>query len=126
MESFEECLLKYRQKLRQALGRIGIATNPGITDDQLLAKVVALVQQAGKPDPFSSYTYVVEHSPNCLSPYMVRMAGSVNGAAVIDKLPPKESRDAIGYGQTFDAAAKDALRKHMAATPIAPVPPTAA
>lgn len=62
---------------------------------------------------FSQYTYVTEHSPNCQSPYMVRMVGRVNGKAVIDKLPPDESKDAIGYGQTFEEAATSALEKHL-------------
>jgi hypothetical protein len=41
------------------------------------------------------------------------MVGRVNGKAVIDKLPPDESKDAIGYGQTFEEAATSALEKHL-------------
>jgi hypothetical protein len=65
-------------------------------------------------DSFSQYTYVTEHSPNCPSPYMVRMVGRANGQGVIDKLHPLVSNDAIGYGQTFEEAAGEALEKHLA------------
>lgn len=64
-------------------------------------------------DQFAEYTYVTEHSPNCLTPYMVRMVGK--GKGMIDKLPPSESKDAIGYGQTFEEAASNALQAHYQA-----------
>jgi hypothetical protein len=64
-------------------------------------------------DPFAGYTYVTEHSPNCPSPYMVRMVGTANGKGVIDRLPHPLSKDAIGYGQTFEEAASKALAEHL-------------
>ncbi len=62
-------------------------------------------------DDFSKYPYVTEHSPSCPSPYMVRMTGK--GQGKIDKLHPDDSKDAIGYGQSFEEAATSALEKHL-------------
>ena len=49
MESFEECLLKYRMTLRQELARAGVPSNPGVTDDWLLEKVVELIRKREEP-----------------------------------------------------------------------------
>jgi ATP-dependent protease HslVU (ClpYQ) peptidase subunit len=35
------------------------------------------------------------------------------GQGKIDKLHPDDSKDAIGYGQTFEEAATSALQKHL-------------
>ena len=112
MESFESCLLKYRQELRRLLYAAGVSTNFGITDDQLLELVGNLTKGVGK-DPFAKYTYVVEHALSCPSPYLVRLVGRVNGKGVIDRLDPTTSKDAIGYGQTLREAFDDALKEHL-------------
>lgn len=65
--------------------------------------------------PPEETTYRAEHSPNCPSPYLVRICGYHRG--VIDGKPvylvgpaAEESRsgdltgDAIGYGTTFEEA----------------------
>lgn len=52
----------------------------------------------------TSKTFVLEHNPNCPSPFMIRFVGK--GKGVIDKLPPGQSRDRIGYGQTIKEAVK--------------------
>ena len=36
MESFEVCLLKYRHAIRNTLFQVGITSNPGSSDDELL------------------------------------------------------------------------------------------
>jgi hypothetical protein len=52
-------------------------------------------------------TYVVEHSPRCPKPYLVRLVGAEKGC--IDKLPRWKTADALGYGQTLDEAAEKAF-----------------
>lgn len=67
-----------------------------------------------------NYTFVVQHSPNCPSPWLVRMHGK---SAVIDMKPylgfglKKEelTEDALGFGKTFEEAADKALAAHKAA-----------
>ncbi len=46
METTEECLLKYRRKLRQLLADCGVASNPGVTDDWILVKTSQLINDA--------------------------------------------------------------------------------
>ena len=60
-------------------------------------------------ETLSQMTYVVEHSPNCSLRFLVRLAGK--GAGQIDKKPVKQTEDILGYGQTFEEAAFEALRK---------------
>jgi hypothetical protein len=40
MQTVEQCLLMYRYTLRQGLGRAGVGTNPGTTDEQVLEEVL--------------------------------------------------------------------------------------
>jgi hypothetical protein len=54
-------------------------------------------------------TFVCEHSPNCPSPYLVRLCG--RGQGVIDKKPISETKDAFGYGDTFEKAFLEAVEK---------------
>jgi len=61
----------------------------------------------------SRMTYVVEHNPNCPSPFLVRLVGV--GKGILDKLPSRTTRDVLGYGQTFEDAAKEALAMKQAA-----------
>ena len=49
MESFEECLLKYRQTLIRLLYRAGVPSNPGVTDDWILLQVARLIQNQKPP-----------------------------------------------------------------------------
>lgn len=58
------------------------------------------------PDWLRNKTFVVEYSPNCHKKWMVRLCGHRKGE--IDKLPPSESFDAIGYGETLAKAAENA------------------
>lgn len=55
----------------------------------------------------SKKTYVVQHSPNCPSPFLVRLVGYRKG--VIDMLLPRQSGDAIGYGKSLSEAAANAM-----------------
>jgi hypothetical protein len=103
MESMQECLLKYRLRLRQLLYEAGVMSNPGVMDDWILDRLAEVMR-----DPLKGRTYVLEYSPNCPSPYMVRLVG--REMERIDKLPVWESRDAIGYGQSFREAATAALK----------------
>jgi hypothetical protein len=52
-------------------------------------------------------TYVVEHNPNCPSPYLVRLPGR---QGFIDKLFGK-SGDISAYGKTLTEAASGAFAK---------------
>lgn len=52
-------------------------------------------------------TYRTEHSPNCPSPYLVRIVG----CGILDGLPKGQTNDIIGYGRTFVEAASKALRE---------------
>jgi hypothetical protein len=52
-------------------------------------------------------TYVVEHNPNCYKKFKVRLCGKHYR---IDSKPDRESLDVIGYGDTFEEAAQEALK----------------
>ncbi len=54
-------------------------------------------------------TYVVEHSPNCPSPFLVRLVGPESG--VIDKKYYDETKDILGFGKTLEEAAQAAFTK---------------
>ncbi len=113
----KEWIVEYRHALRRILKRIGIPSNPAVTDDWILLQI-GLAFERMEVDPYNQYTYVVEHQPNCPSPYLVRMVGRSNGATVIDKLPVHEkTRDVYGYGQTFREAAEKALIEHLKPRP---------
>jgi len=56
------------------------------------------------------HTFAVQHSPNCSSPYLVRLVG--RGAGVLD-FENKGSKDAIGYGQTLEEAGVNALEARL-------------
>jgi hypothetical protein len=62
---------------------------------------------AGKK--LSEMTYVVEHNPNCAFPYLVRLVGPGSGG--LDKLPPGQTKDVLGYGTTVEKAAGQAFEK---------------
>ncbi len=55
------------------------------------------------------HTYVIEYNPNCRRRYLVRLVAL--GAGYIDKLPPGETKDALGYGRTLKEAAAKAFRR---------------
>ncbi len=52
-------------------------------------------------------TYVLEHSPSCPSPYLVRLIGAQKGR--LDKLPAGRTADVLGYGRTLEDAATKAF-----------------
>ncbi len=55
----------------------------------------------------SEITFSVYHSPNCASPYQVRLVG--RGASRLDNIHPSgASKDICGYGATLEEAAEDA------------------
>jgi hypothetical protein len=54
-----------------------------------------------------SLTFAVEHSPNCPSPYLVRLTGT--GRGEIDHKPKHETQDVLGYGKTLAEAGLSAL-----------------
>lgn len=54
-------------------------------------------------------TFILEHNPNCPSPYMVRLIAPGNG--FLDKKLPDKTRDILGWGQSFEDAAGAALHK---------------
>ena len=61
-----------------------------------------------KRNDISELTYVVEHNPNCPSPFLVRLPGPKQ--AVIDKKYYSETKDTLGFGKTFHAAAAAAIK----------------
>lgn len=64
--------------------------------------------------PIHQMTYVVEHNPNCPSPFLVRLPGL---SLVIDKKPyvsaeaDRLTSDALGFGKTFLDAADKAIEE---------------
>ncbi|MBU6388682.1 hypothetical protein KGQ72_02330 [Patescibacteria group bacterium] len=54
-------------------------------------------------------TFVIEHNPNCPMPFLIRLVAP--GTGYIDKLPPGETRDALGYGRTEKEAATRAFKR---------------
>lgn len=66
-------------------------------------------------------TFRVEHSPVCVTRFLVRLCGASTGR--IDGLPIGTTLDAYGYGQTLTAAANEArnalaLQKELRKKPI--------
>jgi hypothetical protein len=61
-----------------------------------------------------THTFAVQHSPNCPSPWLVRLPGE---SGIIDNLPylsfcresAEMTGDILGFGKTFDEAAGSAL-----------------
>ncbi|MCR4276074.1 MAG: hypothetical protein NUV90_01685 [Candidatus Parcubacteria bacterium] len=54
-------------------------------------------------------TYVTEYNPNCRMRFLVRLVAP--GTGYIDKLPPGETKDALGWGRTLKEAASRAFRR---------------
>ena len=59
-------------------------------------------------------TFSVHHSPNCASPFQVRLIGKSQGR--LDNNPHySKTKDVLGFGQTLEEAARNAwLRKYRA------------
>jgi hypothetical protein len=54
---------------------------------------------------------MLEHNPNCPSPFLVRLPGW--GTGVLDrKVNMAETNDAFGYGKTLELAADVAFKMH--------------
>lgn len=47
-------------------------------------------------------TYQIEHSPNCPSPFLLRIV--TPGMGILDKLPTHETQDIFAYGKTLEEA----------------------
>lgn len=55
-------------------------------------------------------THVIQYSPNCPSPYLVRIVGK--GAAALDNrlnIGNTPTTDCCGYGKTLERAARQAI-----------------
>jgi len=52
-------------------------------------------------------TYVVQHNPNCPSPFLVRLVGPESG--IIDMKYYDETKDILGFGKTLEEAAHAAF-----------------
>jgi len=61
-------------------------------------------------------TYAVQHSPNCPSPFLVRLIG--RGQGFLDNKLACETKDICGYGTTLRQAAEKALKIRAKQTPI--------
>jgi hypothetical protein len=59
----------------------------------------------GMPWVRKTVTYVIEHSANCRSPFMARLAGQ---SGVIDHKHSRETEDIIGYGESDEEALRSA------------------
>ncbi len=53
-------------------------------------------------------TYAVQHSPNCPSPFLVRLIG--RGQVMLDYKLASETKDICGYGTTLRQAEGKALK----------------
>ena len=66
-------------------------------------------------EKLSKVTFSLHHSPCCPSPFQVRLIRK--GSAELDNklgfpvFNPQTTHDIVGYGQTFEDAAKDAWTK---------------
>lgn len=60
-------------------------------------------------EKLNKLTYVVQHNPNCPSPFLVRLCG--HSVPSIDLRPYEETRDILGFGKTLEEAAASALSK---------------
>ncbi len=54
-------------------------------------------------------TYMIEHSPNCPMPYLVRVV--TPGTGSLDRLHTGQTMDTFAYGHTPEEAAAVALEK---------------
>lgn len=52
-------------------------------------------------------TYIVQHNPNCPSPFLVRLVGPESG--VIDLKYYDKTKDVLGFGKTLEEAAQAAF-----------------
>ena len=99
---------------RLSLDVIMLCTTPRFTFVEIadFTEVIGFKRSAAStPSPtdiLKTLTYVLEHNPNCPSPFLVRLVGS---AGVIDFKAPGLTADILGYGNTFEEAAEQALAK---------------
>jgi len=56
----------------------------------------------------SHLTYRLEHSPNCPSPYLIRLVAPRGG--YIDGESPLKTKDLLAYGRTLEASVEEALK----------------
>lgn len=83
------------------------AVRPGVV---VAKRLLATIGQAGLlPPELPERTYQVEHHPACPKPYLVRLISPKR--ASLDKMPPSETQDILGYGETLPTAARVALDK---------------
>jgi len=52
-------------------------------------------------------TFVLQHNPNCPSPFLVRLVGE--GRGMIDLLSPERTKDRLYYGKTLEEAVNRAV-----------------
>ncbi len=58
-------------------------------------------------DRLHNKTFAIQHNPNCPSPFLIRIVGK--GAAALDYLSYRETKDALGYGKTLEEAVENVL-----------------
>lgn len=61
-------------------------------------------------------TYMVRHSPNCPKRFEVRLTGMALLMSFADGPRRMQYRDVIGYGDTAEEAAADALASELSST----------
>ena len=74
------------------------------------------------PEDLRGHTFVVQHNPNCPSPWLVRLpgkSGRIDLKPYGHTFPPvkHETDDILGFGKTLDAAARAALAPAKAGGP---------
>jgi hypothetical protein len=82
--------------------------------DQLVPTASLSAGSDKVPEELLNRTFVVQHNPNCPSPFLVRLGG----AGPIDMKPygdglglrPHQTGDILGFGKTLAEAAEDALK----------------
>lgn len=75
------------------------------------------VAEMAFPTELLSRTFAVQHNPNCVSPFLVRLIGK--GRPMIDMKPyhvpllgvQNQTFDVLGFGKTLGEAARAALAK---------------
>ena len=53
------------------------------------------------------HAFVLEHNPNCKSPFLIRLSGFGKGHIVSKSI--EETGDVVGCGETLEEAAKSAI-----------------
>lgn len=82
----------------------------GRPDRLVVQRLLATLEASGTPPvEILESTHRLEYNPNCPSRYLVRLIRK--GSGYLDGLPEDQTKDVLGYGQTYNEAATKALHQ---------------